>query len=98
MIIVGMHVLVSKAIYSLNLHTAWDRNVRKPTESYQNSFEIPSLSPTCVADLCLIFMLSVKLVKTEWCSIVGAGIENVCMIHVGLVPVMGVVGEQKTKY
>ena len=25
------------------------------------------------------------------------GIENVCMIHVGLVPVMGVVGEQKTK-
>ncbi|KAF4730491.1 hypothetical protein FOZ62_022678 [Perkinsus olseni] len=26
-----------------------------------------------------------------------AGIENVCMIHVGLVPVMGVVGEQKTK-
>ena len=25
------------------------------------------------------------------------GLENVCMIHVGLVPVMGVVGEQKTK-
>jgi CTP synthase len=25
------------------------------------------------------------------------GIQNVCMIHVGLVPVMGVVGEQKTK-